>query len=84
MAATRDWLHQEPRRPSYAASMALVDNLRRRVWAAISGAGPSVLALVPAERVDEARAHGPRGWRVLTPGIPDAGVRVTVKTRPTD
>lgn len=52
--------------------------------AAISGAGPSVLALVPAERVDEARAHGPRGWRVLTPGIPDAGVRVTVKTRPTD
>ena len=85
VAATRDWLHQEPRRPSYAASMALVDDLRRAgLAAAISGAGPSVLALVPAERVDEARAHGPRGWRVLTPGIPDAGVRVTVKTRPTD
>ena len=85
LPATRDYLHQEPRRPSYAASMALVDDLRRAgLAAAISGAGPSVLALVPAERVDEARAHGPRGWRVLTPGIPDAGVRVTVKTRPTD
>jgi homoserine kinase len=44
--ATDDRLHQPYRRPAYPASAALVDALRARgVPAAISGAGPTVLAL---------------------------------------
>ena len=83
VAATRDWLHQEPRRPSYQASMALVDALRASGHAAvISGAGPSVLALVPGAAVESARDHAPEGWRVMTPGIPTSGVRVTVLETP--
>lgn len=83
VAATRDWLHQEPRRPSYASSMALVDALRLAGHAAvISGAGPSVLALARAEVVDEVCGFAPPGWRVLTPGIPASGARVTVLDRP--
>ena len=41
-----DWLHQEPRRPSYAASMALVDDLRpggsgrRHLWCRAECPGP--------------------------------------------
>ncbi len=77
--ATRDWLHQEPRRPSYPTSMALVDDLRAAGHAAvISGAGPSVLALAIASAVDRVTAFGPPGWRVLTPGTPRGGARVTV------
>jgi len=76
VAATRDWLHQEPRRPSYAGSMALVDRLRRAGHAAvISGAGPSVLALALDSTVDEVRSLGPQGWRALTPGIATGGAR---------
>ncbi len=79
LSATQDWLHQEARRPSYAASMALVDTLRAHGFAAaISGAGPSVLVLAPRRRVVELRAHGGAEWRVLVPGIPERGVRVRV------
>lgn len=78
IAATRDWLHQEPRRASYAASMALVDTLRASGHAAaISGAGPSVLALALRPVVESVAAHVPEGWRVLTPGIPERGAQVT-------
>lgn len=46
LPATADRLHQEYRRPAYPASAALVDALRAAgVPAAISGAGPTVLAL---------------------------------------
>ena len=52
LAATREWLHQEARRTSYAESMALVDALRAAGHAAvISGAGPSVLVLARRDRV---------------------------------
>ncbi len=79
VAATRDWLHQEARRPSYAASMALVDRLRAQGHAAaISGAGPSVLVLTTHDRADGVQAD-PAGWRRLAPGIPDHGVRVLVR-----
>lgn len=79
LAATRDWLHQEARRSSYPGSMALVDALRAEGHAAaISGAGPSVLVLALRSRVEEVRAHGPHGWRVLTPGIPERGAAVRV------
>ncbi|HKS43720.1 MAG TPA: homoserine kinase [Amycolatopsis sp.] len=46
LAATADRLHQNYRAPAYPASAKLVDDLREAgVAAAISGAGPSVLAL---------------------------------------
>ena len=46
LPATEDRLHQGYRRPAYPESADLVDALRERgVAAAISGAGPSVLAL---------------------------------------
>ncbi|WP_392542793.1 homoserine kinase [Oryzobacter telluris] len=81
-AATREWLHQEARRPSYAASMALVDALRADGHAAvISGAGPSVLVLTRRGKVDAVRAHAGPGWRVLTPGIPAHGATLRVLAR---
>ena len=79
LAATRDWLHQEARRSSYAESMDLVDRLRSAGHAAVvSGAGPSVLVLARRDRVAEVSAHAGDGWRVLTPGIPPHGARVEV------
>jgi homoserine kinase len=46
LPATEDRLHQGYRRPAYPESADLVDALRARgVPAAISGAGPTVLAL---------------------------------------
>jgi homoserine kinase len=46
LPATEDRLHQGYRRPAYPASADLVDALRERgIPAAISGAGPTVLAL---------------------------------------
>ncbi len=78
-AATRDWLHQEARRPSYPATMQLVDTLRAQGHAAVvSGAGPSVLVLTTRQVADSVQppdemAH----WARLTPGIPERGARVT-------
>ena len=81
-AATREWLHQEARRSSYAGSMALVDALRSAGHAAVvSGAGPSVLVLTVRDRVAEVRGFGGAGWAVLTPGIPPHGARVEVVAR---
>lgn len=77
-AGTRDWLHQEPRRASYPASMALVDTLRAAGHAAvISGAGPTVLVLTSRSRAEEVVAPDAQ-WARLTPGIPVSGARVTV------
>ncbi len=74
MSATREWLHQEPRRASYAASMALVDRLREAGHAAvISGAGPSVLVLSTRARAAESAALADTDWTVLQPGIPSEG-----------
>jgi homoserine kinase len=75
LAATREWLHQEQRRPAFPESMALLDDLRGQGHAAvISGAGPSVLVLTTPERLADVRVAGDRSvWRVLEPGIPAAG-----------
>lgn len=74
---TREWLHQEPRRESYAASMALLDRLRAAGHAAvISGAGPSVLVLTTRDRAGEVAGHRGEGWRVLRPGIPTVGAHL--------
>ncbi|HYN29689.1 MAG TPA: homoserine kinase [Dermatophilaceae bacterium] len=81
LAGTREWLHQEPRRSSYPASMDLVDRLRGDGHAAvISGAGPSVLVLATSRTVDVVCAGAPAGWRVLTPDIPERGASARVLT----
>lgn len=79
-AGTRDWLHQEPRRESYAASMTLVDALRTAGHAAvISGAGPTVLVLTTRERAaDVVATDAAVHWARLTPGVPPTGAQVTV------
>jgi homoserine kinase len=75
LPATREWLHQEQRRPAFPDSMALLDALRGEGHAAvISGAGPSVLVLTTTERLQDARAAGDgSAWQVLQPGIPATG-----------
>jgi homoserine kinase len=77
LPATREWLHQEARRESFAESMALVDALRYRGHAAvISGAGPSVLVLTTGEHVHAITAEVGDAWRVLDPGVPSTGAQV--------
>lgn len=60
LPATRDRLHQDYRAPSMPASAALVTQLRQHgVAAVISGAGPSVIALVTGDfAVDDWRRPG--------------------------
>ncbi len=62
--ATRDHLHQEYRRPAMPATLEVVDRLRAGgVAAAVSGAGPTVIALVVDD--DDAAAvvaGAPGGW----------------------
>ena len=59
--ATRDFLHQRYRRQAMPASLALVEALRAQgVAAVVSGAGPTVLALV-AEG-EELADRCPAGW----------------------
>lgn len=62
--ATRDHLHQEHRRPAMPHTLGMVDRLRSQgVAAAVSGAGPTVLALVTdAEAVAAVLAEAPSGW----------------------
>lgn len=75
LPATREWLHQEARRPAYTASMRQVDRLRAEGHAAvISGAGPTVLVLTTRDVAGNITA--PDGdWEVLRPGIADTGLR---------
>lgn len=77
-AATRDWLHQEARRPSYPETMLLVDLLRAQGHAAVvSGAGPSVLVLATRDSVAAVRADGVDArWERLLPGVPPRGASV--------
>lgn len=64
LAATEDRMHQEQRRRSYPQAMALVDRLREQgIAAVISGAGPSVLALVVAADVSRAMETEHAGFR---------------------
>lgn len=89
-AATEDRLHQSYRRAVLPDSLALVDALRARgVAAVVSGAGPAVLVLTettagaapdaatPADGDLDAVFGGVMGgWRLLRPGVDDAGARV--------
>jgi homoserine kinase len=59
MPATEDRLHQGYRRPAYPESADLVDALRDRgIPAAISGAGPTVLAFTTDGEVPTLDLHG--------------------------
>jgi homoserine kinase len=61
LPATEDWLHQGYRASAMQRSATLVQSLRESgVPAAVSGAGPTVLAFAPPG-VDLAQ-HAPRGW----------------------
>ena len=54
-AATRDWLHQDYRRPAMPESLELVDSLRSQGHAAVvSGAGPAVLVLTDGSSIERA------------------------------
>lgn len=77
MPATEDRLHQPYRRPAYPASLALVESLRARgVPAAISGAGPTVLALT-GDGVAPAGVDL-QGFTVLPLPVDSDGVRIEV------
>lgn len=75
LIATEDRLHQHYRAPAMPDSAALMTSLRNRgVAAAISGAGPTVLALVgTAEDRAQALACAPTGWRALPLAVDTTG-----------
>lgn len=77
LLATRDYLHQEQRRPAMPESLALVDALRAEGAAAVvSGAGPTVLVLCADCDVDVLLARIPNGWRGARLEPDREGVRV--------
>ncbi|MBB3088491.1 homoserine kinase [Nocardioides albus] len=78
--ATRDFLHQEYRRPAMPESLALVDELRADGIAAIvSGAGPTVLAFssgVESAETTKLTARCPEGWACHALSVDMDGVRI--------
>jgi homoserine kinase len=71
--ATRDWLHQEYRRPAMPGSLALVDALRADGHAAVvSGAGPTVLVLTTGST--DLTSYTPDGWACRPLAIAADGV----------
>ena len=77
LAATEDRLHQQYRAPAMQESADLVAALRSDgVPAVISGAGPTVLALVTSGRVTQVTAAAPSGWSVLPLQVDSAGAHV--------
>lgn len=77
LEATADRLHQEQRRGMYAPSMELVDSLRAGgIAAAISGAGPTVIALVTADQVDSVLGLIEGDWRAFTLPIRASGAQI--------
>lgn len=79
LAATADRLHQDYREPAWPASARLVAALRSAgVPAAVSGAGPSVLALPPDGRLPELAAAVLAGFSVRSLDIDRSGVSVHI------
>jgi homoserine kinase len=84
LPATEDRLHQQQRRAAMPGSLALVDRLRQAGHAAvISGAGPSVLALVrrTSGEIPDVGAFAPDGWAVLPLRVDLTGARVSREAR---
>jgi homoserine kinase len=79
LAATDDRLHQDYRESAWPETVALVRALRAEgIAAAVSGAGPTVLAL-PSKN---ANAHevAPGGFKALDLPVDRAGVRTHVES----
>jgi homoserine kinase len=75
--ATRDWLHQEYRRPAMPETLDLIDALRAQGYAAVvSGAGPSVLVLTDGAGVARVQAFAPTGWDCWPLDVAGTGARV--------
>jgi homoserine kinase len=63
LAATEDRLHQQYRAPVMPATATLVGRLRAAgLAAAVSGAGPTVIALTSRAAADDVAALAPRRW----------------------
>lgn len=70
LAATEDRLHQPYRRAAMPASLDLVDRLRAQsVAAVVSGAGPSVVALLTSADADRVAGLAGPGWQGMILGI---------------
>ncbi|MFD4752022.1 homoserine kinase [Streptomyces sp. NPDC058426] len=77
LAATEDRLHQEYRGPAMPESLALVERLRADgVPAVISGAGPTVLALVDEEAADKVAGLAGGEWAAARIPVDTAGASV--------
>ena len=75
-AATRDWLHQDQREPAMPETLALVRRLRADgVPAAISGAGPTVLAFGTRDTAG-LRGRCPDGWACHDLAVESTGARL--------
>ncbi|MDQ3629498.1 MAG: homoserine kinase [Actinomycetota bacterium] len=80
-AATQEWLHQEQRRSAMPATWSLLEQLRADALpAVVSGAGPSVLVLLPGgpdgAAVSQVRRRTPHGWSCHVLGVDPQGARV--------
>jgi homoserine kinase len=76
MAATEDRLHQQYRAPAMPRSARLVASLRESgVAAVVSGAGPTVLALVSSADAATVATRVPKGWSVLPLEVDVQGAR---------
>lgn len=76
LTATRDYLHQDYRRPAMTPSHDLVTALRADdVPAVISGAGPTVLAFTDGDH-ERLVARCPEGWAVHRLALDTVGARV--------
>lgn len=78
LRATRDYLHQDYRRPAMPESLALVDQLRADgVPAIVSGAGPTVLAFTgPGSAGRGLAARCPSGWQPHLLGVDQEGTQI--------
>ena len=77
LTATEDRLHQGYRAPAMPQSAGLIRALREGGHAAVlSGAGPTVLAVVAHDRVGDVVARAPEGWSASELGVDRDGVRL--------
>lgn len=76
-AATEDFLHQRFRESAMPATLRLVKDLRSEgVAAAVSGAGPAVLAFVDESDTSDVCGRVPAGWQARTLAVDATGARV--------
>ena len=82
LEATEDSLHQTYREPAMPDTVALVRRLREAgIAATVSGAGPTVLALVDESGVGPALAAAPPGWTAARLAVDGDGAVVLPMSR---